>query len=172
MDKTRCRDRYIVIDVNNGCCTVQKFVKSQLRSKKYQLKLTEVYPVSPDLIEIPGRIRDLDVETSEIEEEGAHNSQIHDNHNISVPNSSSRYEASAAPDECPVVYEEETCAVEEVVDSGLVGSSESLLHNYNPEVHAPVVEVSTEVPVNSGSVRPRREVSKPAWMRSGDYEME
>ena len=43
-DKTQARNRYIVVDTADGCCTVQKFVKSQLRSKQYQLKLTEVYP--------------------------------------------------------------------------------------------------------------------------------
>ena len=58
-DKTRGRERYLVVDVKDDCCTLQKFVKSQLRAKKYQLNLTEVFPVSQDVIEIPGRIRDL-----------------------------------------------------------------------------------------------------------------
>ena len=59
-DKTRARNRYLVTDVGEGFCTVQKFIKSQLRSQKYQLKLTEVYPVCPEVIELSGPIRDLD----------------------------------------------------------------------------------------------------------------
>ena len=43
------------------------------------------------------------------------------------------------------------------------------------EIHrdsAPTGDVSVDVPVNPGVVRPRREVSKPAWMRSGDFELD
>ena len=58
--KNSCRDRYIVVDMDDEHCIVQKFVKSQLRSKRYQLKLTEVYPVIPDSIVIPGDIRGLE----------------------------------------------------------------------------------------------------------------
>ena len=47
-------------DVNDDSCTVQKFAKSQLRSKKYPLKLTEVYPIFPEEIILPGKICDLD----------------------------------------------------------------------------------------------------------------
>ena len=39
---------------------MQKFVKSQLRAKKYQLKLTEVYPVPSETIVIPGEICGLE----------------------------------------------------------------------------------------------------------------
>ena len=58
--KTACRDRYIVVNVDDEYCVVQKFVKSQLRSKRYQLKLTEIYPVVADPIIIPGNIRGCD----------------------------------------------------------------------------------------------------------------
>ncbi len=50
-DKSHARDRYIVVSVDNKTCTVEKLVKSQLRSKRYILKLTEVYPVVPTVIE-------------------------------------------------------------------------------------------------------------------------
>ena len=59
-DKHKARDRYLVTSVDEESCTVQKFVKSQLRSQKYQLKLSEIYPVLPDEIEMSGPIRDLD----------------------------------------------------------------------------------------------------------------
>ena len=50
----------MVVEVGDEFCTVQKFVKSQLRRKKYQLKLTEVYPVQPENIEFFGTIRGLE----------------------------------------------------------------------------------------------------------------
>ena len=58
--KNTCRERYIVVSIDKDYCVVQKFVKSQLRSKRYHLKLTEVYPVVPDSIIIPGNIRGCD----------------------------------------------------------------------------------------------------------------
>ena len=66
--KNSCRERYIVVDLDEEHCRVQKFVKSQLRSKQYQLKLTEVYPVVPDSIVIPGKIRGLEDSSEETEE--------------------------------------------------------------------------------------------------------
>ena len=59
-EKHRARDRFLVTDIDGDSCTVQKFINSQLRSQKYQLKLTEVYLVQPEEIVIPGKIRDLD----------------------------------------------------------------------------------------------------------------
>ena len=60
-DKHTARSRYLVVDVCDDFCTLQKFVKSQLRAKKYQLKLCEVYPIQSENIEIEGDIRELDV---------------------------------------------------------------------------------------------------------------
>ena len=48
-DKTKPRDRYIVISIENDSCVLQKLVKSQLRSKRYDLKLTEITPVVNEL---------------------------------------------------------------------------------------------------------------------------
>ncbi len=68
-DKHNARSRYLVVDILKDCCTLQKFAKSQLRSKKYQLKLSEIYPVQPEQIEIEGDIRDLDVSDENHEED-------------------------------------------------------------------------------------------------------
>ena len=46
-DKTKPRDRYIVVALQDNVCTLQRLIKSQLRSKQYQLKLTEIIPVVP-----------------------------------------------------------------------------------------------------------------------------
>ena len=66
-----------MVDVGGDCCTLQKFVKSQLRTKRYELKLTEVYPVSPDLISIPGKIRGLDESDSTGEDDASENVSNH-----------------------------------------------------------------------------------------------
>lgn len=46
-DKTKPRDRYIIVSIEGDSCLLQKLVKSQLRSKRYLLKLTEIIPVVP-----------------------------------------------------------------------------------------------------------------------------
>ena len=66
---------YLVTEVNGDSCSVQKFVKSQLRSKKYPLNLTEVYPVFPEEIILPGKIRDLDC-GRDLDEEGGDDGQV------------------------------------------------------------------------------------------------
>ena len=56
-DKTKPRDRYIVTDISDNICTVQKFINNQLRSGPYKVKLTEIFPVSSDLFEYDGLVR-------------------------------------------------------------------------------------------------------------------
>ena len=45
-DKTKCRDKYIVIDMDHNSCKVRKFTKFQLHAKAYDVKLSECYPVT------------------------------------------------------------------------------------------------------------------------------
>jgi hypothetical protein len=66
-DKNTVRNRYIVVEMGDEHCIIQRFVKSQLRSKKYSVKLTEIYPVIPDPIVIPGNIRGLDQDSPDEE---------------------------------------------------------------------------------------------------------
>ena len=58
-DKTNPRDRYIVTDISDNFCTVQKLINNQLRSIPYKVKLTEIFPVSSDLFEYDGLVRGL-----------------------------------------------------------------------------------------------------------------
>ena len=46
-DKTRCRDKYIVISLHHRLCQVCKFISSQFRSKTYDIKMAECFPVVP-----------------------------------------------------------------------------------------------------------------------------
>ena len=44
-DKTKARDRYIIISLNGDWCTVCKFTKSQFRSRQYDVRISDCYPV-------------------------------------------------------------------------------------------------------------------------------
>ena len=49
-DKSRARDRYIVVTVDPPWCVVKKFSGSQLRATSYKVKLSECYTVSPSVV--------------------------------------------------------------------------------------------------------------------------
>ncbi len=61
-DKTRVRDKYIVTSVSGEQCQVRKFTKTQFRSKCYDLRIQDCYPVMPTTIAppAPGPIRGLE----------------------------------------------------------------------------------------------------------------
>ena len=60
-DKTKARDRYIVISSNDKDCTVQKITKS-IRNVKYKLKLNEVSPVTPTINIHPDYLKGVETE--------------------------------------------------------------------------------------------------------------
>ena len=70
-DKTKPRDRYIVVTLDRDSCSLQKLLKSQIRSKRYDLKLTEVEPVvtpSNELdMPLPQSLEESDSDTVDIE---------------------------------------------------------------------------------------------------------
>ena len=49
-DKSRARDRYLVISIDLPWCFVKKFRGSQLRATSYKVKLSECYAVPPSVI--------------------------------------------------------------------------------------------------------------------------
>ncbi|CAH3035332.1 unnamed protein product, partial [Porites lobata] len=49
-DKSRARDRYIVVSIDFPWCFVKKFSGSQLRATSYKVKLSECYATSPSVI--------------------------------------------------------------------------------------------------------------------------
>ena len=165
-DKTRGRERYIVTEVDDSCCTVQKFVKSQLRAKKYQLKLTEVYPVPSETIVIPGEIRGLEHVDFNAEEE--------ENHEItSVPQMNPVAAVDDVQYAVPALAENDSTAPpdEESREEGNIGG----------DMPVGGEQTVAEVPDNNPTVpavpsapprRSKRQVTQPAWMRSGDFEVE
>ena len=50
-NKSRARDRYLVISVEGAFCNVRKFIGSQLRSTSHRIKKSECYHVPGDLSE-------------------------------------------------------------------------------------------------------------------------
>ena len=70
-DKTKPRERYIVVSTEGDSCILQKLVKSNLRSKRYELKLTEIIPVvlrSDDTFIYPMPLEDSDSDSEYIQE--------------------------------------------------------------------------------------------------------
>ena len=179
-DKTRARDRYLVVAVDDGCCTVQKFVKSQLRSKQYQLKLTEVYPVPPDSIEIPGKICDLDPVGSEIEDEENTTSGTQTNLNPVLDHCVQYDLASVAEDGSKTVQEiqggvdvdrsEGSGEVDSAVEVSCEESSGVYVSNLDSTGSEAPVEKT--LPATVGSRRSNRTVVKPSWMLSGEYDLD
>ena len=49
-DKSRARDRYIVVSTDPSCCFVNKFSGSQLRASSYKVELSECFPVPPSVV--------------------------------------------------------------------------------------------------------------------------
>ncbi|XP_015778686.1 PREDICTED: uncharacterized protein LOC107356595 [Acropora digitifera] len=49
-DKSRARDRYLVVSIDLTWCFVKKFRGSQLRATSYKVKLSECYAVPPSVI--------------------------------------------------------------------------------------------------------------------------
>ena len=155
-DKNHGRDRYLVVEVDDECCIVQKFVKSQLRRKKYQLKRTEVYPVRPETIEFSGAIRDLE----EVEYVGRGNPD-NDDEFLTPVSSADREEREA-----PASVQAESDSAEVIPDTDSADLAEPVVE----EEPLPIEEepVSIEVPRR----RSKRQTSRPGWMKSGDYDLE
>ena len=166
-EKHKARDRFLVTDVTEDSCTVQKLTKSQLRAQKYQLKLSEVYPVHPDLIEQSGMIRDLDC-GRDIEGEGDEAQVdpcvIDDRHACETHDSV----------EDPVVL---PSVAEDVIEGCVEDSEEPERDFVDVAVEGDVVSVEESTPLPSVEkdlvvARPRRIRAKPKWMRSGEYVVE
>ena len=48
-NKTRARDRYLVVEVSGSFCNIRKFVGSQLRSTSYRVKTSDCYRVPSEV---------------------------------------------------------------------------------------------------------------------------
>ena len=68
-------------------CELQKFKKDQLRSRRYDVKLTDIYPISSDL---STEVHDKHIPMRGIEDEESDDDDIYFNNDIIPSNSSSK----------------------------------------------------------------------------------
>lgn len=52
-DKSRARNRYLIVSVDGEWCYIKKFTGNQLRANSYKVKLKECYKVPTDLVPTP-----------------------------------------------------------------------------------------------------------------------
>ena len=140
-------------------CTLQKLSKAKLRSKPYQLKLSEIYPV---VSELPTEHLPVDSD-SDSEAETAE---------ISLPPPDTIANNSHAIDGSSVGTELEMTA--DVVDVGEEVLEDPRFTSEDLDSTIPydldVAAVPVDVPVPDAR-RSTRSSKQPSWMRSGDYEL-
>ncbi|KAK3742099.1 hypothetical protein QZH41_007659 [Actinostola sp. cb2023] len=68
-NKSRARDRYLIVSVDGKFCNVRKFVGSQLRSTSYRVKTSDCYKVPTELLDIPRHPRPVRYDDSSADEE-------------------------------------------------------------------------------------------------------
>jgi hypothetical protein len=178
-DKHKARDRFLVTSVDDESCTVRKFLKSQLRSQQYHLKLSEVYPVLPEEIELRGPIRELDCGR---DMEGGDEPQD-EYAEWTIPRNESECNRSAAEHNVVVDNNSQPSAAmhmnESVIATPAVDTDVEAFEEATDEVAAEddnrtlptgeVVSTDSNRNVNFAVERSRRERSKPKWMSSGDF---
>ena len=148
-DKTRARDKYIVTSVSGIQCQIRKFTKTQFRSKTYDVKIADCYPVlSNSLAQFtPGPIRGLDPpDTSESDTDSEA-----DPHGIPLA-----YPAPGLPPPPPAMVNQPPLP---------------------PDIVTPPTDDHTTPEVidtnqNTPPSRPTRTHKAPSWQQSGDWVMD
>jgi hypothetical protein len=172
-EKHKARERYLVTDVKDDSCTLQKFVKSQLRSQKYALKLSEVYPVQSEQIVFPGEIRDLDGVGDEEEDDDVHRVDSINDIALETPRVEIIDEVSATdPQIVPPEEGDNTLPVEPIDEPQLPDTIPHVepIDSINSVEELPGCDPPVEsANVGLGARRSKRTSSKPRWMLSGDY---
>ena len=155
-------------------------MKSQISTQKYQLKLSEVYPVLPEEIELPGPIRGMDCgrdmegsdePQNESVEQVMSRSELECNRSASgsvTPADNAGDTDTGSP---TAMHMEDLPTVTQTVDSNVetldIVADEAVSHGSSPGREVVSLESVEDVNVNVG--RPRRERSQPKWLSSGDY---
>ena len=63
-NKTRARDRYLVVEVSGSFCNIRKFVGSQLRRTSYRVKTTDCYRVPSEVTVFQSPAANSDTDSS------------------------------------------------------------------------------------------------------------
>ena len=80
--KTKARDRYIIVSMEGEWCFIKKFVRSQLRS--YKVKLLECYRIESEIKPVNVDCYQTSLDDGEEETPMEINTSVHD-YDISVP---------------------------------------------------------------------------------------
>ena len=170
-DKTKSRERYIVIDILGDSCTLRKLSKSQLRSKSYQLKLSEIYPVLSELpAEYPSPADDSDTDSDILE----------DNVTVGSSNQTAGIDLPITNDNSDSLPPVDDAHVEAGIDGSIdhADTPSEVDQNVNQEavmsedLDATIAyDFDEGLPsdVGSDARRSSRKSVKPSWMRSGDF---
>ena len=68
-DKTRSRERYMIVKISGNTCKAIKLQKTNLPKKEYDLKLTEVFPVASTIEISQSGSKGLESSDDELEDE-------------------------------------------------------------------------------------------------------
>ena len=158
-DKTRSRERYIITNISGDSCTLQKIAKSQLRSKPYQLKLTEIYPVPSELpttpITFPADDSDSDAENVSVSYPHVDLPEVDSNPVVDLHHTDIDLNHVSVENDVNVVAQDDTSPL--------------------PVQEQPLCEVETtlagppSLSNSQGTRRSSRTSKPPSWMKSGDF---
>ena len=85
-NKSRARNRYLVVSVEQLWCNIRKFVGSQLRSTSYRVKLSDCYKVPNQLVESHAYRNNHHQQDSSEEESDLRSEEESDLRNQELPN--------------------------------------------------------------------------------------
>lgn len=164
-DKTKSRERYLVTQIKGDSCTLQKISKSQLRSKPYQLKVTEIYPVTSEL---PiGSVALLDEDSDDDTVNLPVTSNLVDSPTVGIPDNSSDIQLPSGDHSLTDIdsnYKEGPLPLPSVQEQTLVSDIDlDATIAYDIDIEDNIGEVMPE------SRRSSRTSKPPSWMSSGDF---
>ena len=171
-DKTKPRDRYIVTDISDNFCTVQKFINNQLRSRPYKVKLTDIFPVSSDLFEYDGLVRGFPDYDSDCSDEADSTVLPPASQRVLPPalgSVSNQYEDNMPSITPHNVMELSETVIEEVTatkDDRI--TTEAVLPPERSELSQHQIDNETETE-HLSQKRPQHTRHKPSWMTSGNF---
>ena len=177
-DKTRGRDKYLVVSINDIMCQLRKFTTSQFRSKTYDVRLSDCFPVvSTTLLQEhdPGPIRGLqDVDDCEgvTRSEPCTLPPTADMSSSICPGKSLRPALGQHPPidtgshDLTQLGQSEVCSPTPPV---LLCQTPEVYHNARPDIGIP-----PDAPLPVGQTTPRKSTRckrPPAWQVSGDWDV-
>lgn len=160
-DKTKSRERYMVTKIIGDSCTLQKIAKTQFRSKPYQLKLTEIYPVTSELPTSSGNFL---IDDSDSDSEQLPSTEVLQDSPATSDNLGSLMDPVPSSTSEPCGVSNEPC---EPVNLG------SVILDSEPPNSEPDDTISPGVrsPI-LGTRRSARTSKRPSWMNSGEFVLE